>query len=120
MRWRKEGRRAALVGMLAVLLAGPIAGVRADDVNGNGKYWPFHKTPVTVTFGDNVSGQWDGYLDYAAKKWKRSNAVQPKIQRGKTNPAQCAKRNDTVQVCSDAYGTGEGWLGLTTLYFHGD
>lgn len=120
MRLRREGRRAALVGLLAVLLAGPVVGVRANDVNGSGKYWPFHKTPVTVTFGDNVSSQWAGYLKYAAKRWNRSDVVRPKIQRGRTNPAQCSKRDDTVQVCNDTYGTGEGWLGLTTLYFHGD
>ena len=120
MRLRTEGRRATFVGALAILLAGPAAVVQADDVNGNGKFWPFHKTPITVTFGDNVSNQWDGFLKFATKKWNRSTVVRAKIAKGKTNPAQCAKRDGTVQVCNSTYGTGVGWLGLTTLYFNGD
>jgi hypothetical protein len=120
MRWRTGGGRAALVAVLGLLLAAPAASVVADDVNGNGKYWPFHKTPVTVTFGDNVSNKWARYVKRAAKQWNRSKVVRPKIARGRSSPSQCNKRDDTVQVCNSGSGTREGWLGLTTLYFNGD
>jgi predicted Zn-dependent protease len=110
-----------LVGMLAALLTAPLAtGTAASDVNGTGKFWPFHRTPVTVSFGDNLSNQWERYFRKALAQWNQSDVVQGKSVRGSTNSAQCNAKNNTVQVCDSTYGTNTGWLGLTSLNYKGN
>jgi hypothetical protein len=121
MRGRIGRSHFALTALLALLLAAPLlTAAAASDVNGSGKFWPFHKTPVTISFGDNLSGPWEGYLQTAIKQWNKSDVVRAKSSRGATNPAQCDKQDGTVQVCDSTYGTSVGWLGLTTLDFNGD
>ncbi|HEU0113158.1 MAG TPA: hypothetical protein VFQ80_00690, partial [Thermomicrobiales bacterium] len=106
---------------LTLLLAAPlVTGLAASDVNGEGKFWPFHHTPVRVEFGDNLSNSWERYFTKALGRWNDSDVVQGKSVRGSTNGADCKAKNGTVQVCNGDYGTNTGWLGLTTLNFNGD
>src|SRR5690242_10035670 len=52
--------RLALTGVLAICLTAPlIQGAAAGDVNGSGKFWPFHHTPVRVEFGDDLDNSWE-------------------------------------------------------------
>jgi hypothetical protein len=106
--------------VLAVLLVAPLAATAAGDVNGSGKFWKFHHTPVKVEFGDNLSNSWERYFKKALDQWNGSNVVQGKSVHGSTNPAQCKPKDGTVQVCDGNYGQNTGWLGLTTLSFNGD
>jgi hypothetical protein len=117
-----KGRsRLALAGLLALLLAAPlVSSMAASDVNGTGKFWPFHHTPVTVDFGDNLSKPWERYFKKALGQWNQSNVVQGKSVNGRTNPAQCNPKSGTVQVCNGNYGTDTGWLGLTRLSYKGN
>jgi hypothetical protein len=118
-RWGRA--RWTLPAVVAALLAAPLLpSTAASDVNGSGKFWPFHKTPVTISFGDNLSQPWEDYLQTAITQWRKSDVVRPKISRGTTTGAQCDKKDGTVQVCNGDYGTSVGWLGLTTLDFTGD
>ncbi|HEU5430655.1 MAG TPA: hypothetical protein VFU81_03280, partial [Thermomicrobiales bacterium] len=68
--------RLALAGVLAVLLAAPLLGAAANDVNGSGKFWRFHHTPVRVQFGDNLSNSWERYFKAALGQWNQSDVVQ--------------------------------------------
>jgi hypothetical protein len=121
MRGRLGRSKWTLTALLALLLAAPLlTAAAASDVNGSGKFWPFHKTPVTISFGDNLSPSWEGYFQTALTQWNKSDVVRAKSSRGATNPAQCDKKDGTVQVCDSDYGTSTGWLGLTTLDFNGD
>ena len=118
---RKGTSRLALVGGLALLLAAPlVSGQAASDVGGSGKYWPFHHTPVTVSFGDNLSKSWERYFTKALGQWNKSDVVRGKSVRGSTNPNQCNPKNGTVQVCNGNYGANTGWLGLTKISYKGN
>jgi hypothetical protein len=113
--------RLALTGVLAICLTAPlIQGAAAGDVNGSGKFWPFHHTPVRVEFGDDLDNSWERYFKKALDKWNDSDVVQGKSVHGSTNPASCNPKDGTVQVCNGKYGTDDGWLGLTQLSFTGD
>jgi hypothetical protein len=113
--------RLALTGVLALCLAAPLLqGAAAGDVNGSGKFWPFHHTPVRVEFGDDLDNSWERYFKKALDQWNQSDVVQGKSVHGSTNPASCKPKDGTVQVCNGKYGQNTGWLGLTQLSYKGN
>ena len=121
MRSRMRARGLATAGLAAMLLIGPALAVHAGpsgDVVGNGHYWPFKKTPVTITFGDNLDSKWEGYFDDSLRRWNKSDVIKGKSTRGSTNGTDCAPKDGTVQVCNAAYGQNKGWLGLTQIRFN--
>lgn len=121
MQVRTRARWLAIVGLVAMLLIGPALAshaVASGDVIGNGHYWPFKKTPVTITFGDNLDSKWEGYFDDALRRWNKSDVIKGKSTRGSTNGTDCAPKDGTVQVCNAAYGQNKGWLGLTQIRFN--
>ena len=67
--------------------------------------------------GDNVDGEWDALLRGAISEWSDSGTVALKEVNGSTNPQKCSPTTGMVEVCNWNYGTQEGWLGLTRLYF---
>ena len=98
MRSRMRARGLATAGLAAMLLIGPALAAHAGpsgDVVGNGHYWPFKKTPVTITFGDNLDSKWEGYFDDSLRRWNKSDVIKGKSTppwRRCAAPARCGWR----------------------------
>ncbi len=114
---RKFGKL-AVFGLLAMLLvAVPVASSMADT-SAASYHWARKRSHFTLKVGDNASGDWNTYLRGALKQWNKNDAVTLDKVSGQTNPEECKPTKGQVEVCNWRYGTQEGWLGLTRLYFN--
>jgi hypothetical protein len=105
-------------GLLAlVLVVVPVASSLADASAAN-YHWARKRSQFTLKVGDNVSGDWNSYLRRAISDWNKNDAVTLDKAGGRTNPQECRPNKGRVEVCSWRYGTQDGWLGLTRLYFN--
>lgn len=84
----------------------------------NSYHWARKSTPFTLRAGNNMSGAWNSLLRNAISEWNKGDVVILKDVAGDSGAQNCAARKGTVQVCNWKYGTQEGWLGLTRLYFN--
>ncbi len=98
------------------LLIAPLAPVQASDSPQN-YHWARKPFEFTVMAGNNVDGQWNDLLREAISNWNKSGTVTIRQVAGSTNAQNCNPTNGRIEVCSWRYGTQEGWLGLTRLYF---
>jgi hypothetical protein len=114
---RKFGKL-AVFGLLAMLLvAVPVASSMADT-SAASYHWARKRPQFTLKVGDNVSGDWNTYLRGALKDWNENDTVTLDKVSGQTSPRKCKPTKGQVEVCNWRYGTQEGWLGLTQLYFN--
>jgi hypothetical protein len=95
------------------LAPGPVAAQSAAPY-----HWARHHTPFRLRVGDNVGGEWNGYLRAALEAWNGNETITLLAVEGSTDPEACAPVAGTVQVCDGWYGTQTGWLGLTRIYFN--
>ena len=54
----------------------------------------------------------------ALKDWNKNDTVTLDKVSGGTNPQECRPTTGRVEVCNWRYGTQDGWLGLTQLFFN--
>jgi hypothetical protein len=82
-------------------------------------HWARTSNPFTLQTGDNVSSQWDAYLDEAIADW--SGAVELDLLKvaGSANPKNCRPTAGKIEVCSSRYGN-TGWLGIAQIWANGD
>ncbi len=81
-------------------------------------HWKRTTAQLTVSVGDNVSSQWDTYLQTAVADWNQSTVIQSPLVPGSTNPKNCRAVAGTIQVCNGRYGNN-GWLGIATISLSG-
>ena len=81
-------------------------------------HWARKQTPFTIQAGDNMSGSWTSLLRQTVSQWNKNTVVTIKEVAGGTGAQNCAPRTGRIEVCNWRYGTQEGWLGLTRLYFN--
>jgi hypothetical protein len=81
-------------------------------------HWARKRSHFRLRVGNNVKGDWNRYLRGALDEWNQNETVTFIEVDGATNPQYCDPVPGTVQVCDWWYGTQEGWLGLTRLYFN--
>src|SRR5262245_31758962 len=113
---RRLRRQIILCFAAVALVIGPLAQAQASNTPQN-YHWARQQLQFTVQAGDNVDGQWDGLLRDAISNWNAGETVTIKEVGGGTNPQNCGPTKGRIEVCSWRYGTQEGWLGLTRLYF---
>lgn len=101
-------------------LAAPLSQVFSSvaSENTNSYHWARQQTPFSLQAGNNMSGSWNNLLREAMNNWNKGDVVILKEVAGDTGAQNCAARDGTVQVCNWKYGTQEGWLGLTRLFFN--
>jgi hypothetical protein len=105
-------------GLLAmVLVVVPVASSMAD-ASAASYHWARKRPQFTLKVGDNVSGDWNTYMRKALKDWNMNDTVTLDKVRGRSKPRECKSTKGRVEVCNSRYGTQEGWLGLTRLYFN--
>jgi hypothetical protein len=114
---RKLASQLVLAVFALALMLAPVATVLATNV-GSGYHWGRKTSQFTLQVGDNVGGGWDKFLSDALKDWNKNGTVTLKEVGGKTGTQNCNPTEGMVEVCNFNYGTQQGWLGLTRLFFN--
>lgn len=104
---------AALATVAAVALA-PSA--QASHSWGN-YHWARTANPFTLQLGDNLSSNWDSYLQTASGDWSQSSVLDTTIVAGRSN-RNCKPTTGRIEVCNSRYGNN-GWLGLASIRVSG-
>jgi hypothetical protein len=78
-------------------------------------HWARTTTQISPPVGDNVSSQWDSYLNTAVADWNRSTVIESALTAGQTTPATCDPKPGRIEVCNGAYGQN-GWLGIASIW----
>ena len=106
--------RIVLLGVVLALVATPVV---AGPTPAGGYHWARKDSQFTLQVGDDLDGSWDGYLRKTVSDWNQSGTVTFRVVSGGTGAQDCRPQTGRVEVCNWNYGTQEGWLGLTRLYF---
>jgi hypothetical protein len=85
----------------------------------NNYHWAATAIPFTLGLSDNVTEDWDSYLDTTSRNWNNSDVLDTMEIPGEADPANCPAEPGQVQVCNAQYGKN-GWLGLATIWSMGD
>jgi hypothetical protein len=105
-------------GLLAMLLVVVPVASSVADTSAASYHWARKKSHFTLQVGDNLSGDWNSYLRRGLADWNKNGTVALDKVGGQTSPQKCNPTTGRVEVCNWPYGTQEGWLGLTQLYFN--
>lgn len=111
-----NGRRSATA-LLAVAIALAAGAAFADHAWGN-YHWARTDNPFTLLAGDNVDGNWDGYLNGAIADWNKSTVLDLVKVAGGTRPKNCRPTAGRIEVCNARYGNN-GWLGIAQIWITG-
>ena len=76
-------------------------------------HWARKQSHFRLRIGDNVEGDWNGYLREVLADWNQNETVTLLAVDGATTPQYCQPVAGRVEVCDWWYGTQTGWLGLT-------
>lgn len=118
--------RFSVFATLAVLLFIGVAPANAGHSWSN-YHWSRASNPITIPFGNNVTGAWPSYLSTAASQWSVTsspcgnvtNPVRVSLVAGGSGSRQCRVADGRVEVCNANYGFN-GWLGIAGIYASGD
>lgn len=77
-------------------------------------HWPRTTNPFTLKFVNNVTTDWEKYLNRSLVDWNRSSVLDTVLISGTPNP-NCKASFGKVAVCNGEYGE-TGWLGLVYLW----
>ncbi len=70
----------------------------------NNYHWAATAIPFTLELGDNVTEDWDSYLDTTSRNWNNSDVLDTMVIPGEADPANCPADPGQVQVCNAHYG----------------
>ena len=104
---------AVALGSAALLVGGPLLANHAWSTY----HWSRSGAQIAPPVGDNVSAQWDGYLQTAVADWNQSIYIQSPLVAGQTSPRNCRPKAGRIEVCNSTYGN-TGWLGVATSRSH--
>ncbi|MCA1719381.1 MAG: hypothetical protein LC781_22025 [Actinobacteria bacterium] len=102
--------------------------VTIEQHNWSTYHWGRTNTPFTLTLGDNVTADWDSYLNNAAglptpfsgNDWSDSTVLNAPVDTGNVSRRalkrkKCPYTLGRVEVCNAAYGDN-GWSGLAQIW----
>ena len=119
---RRLAQQLVLAACAVALLLAPLANLFPSEVVASrlptSFHWARKSSQFTLQVGDNVDGGWNSVLSRVVADWNKGDTVTFRVVGGSSNPQECRERVGTVQVCNWRYGTQQGWLGLTRLYFN--
>jgi hypothetical protein len=107
--------RSALVAL--IVFVGTVIYPSADHSWGS-YHWARTSNPFTLLTGDNVSSDWDSYLDEAISDWSASDVLDLEKTDGGTRPRNCRPTSGRIEVCNAKYGNN-GWLGIAQIWISG-
>jgi len=114
----KQWRRPILATVVvAFLVAVPIA--LLGDHSWGSYHWARSSNPLTLAVGDNMSANWDSYLNEAISDWNRSSVLELVKTTGGTRPKNCRPTSGRIEACNAQYGN-TGWLGIAQIWASGN
>ena len=113
---RRFSHYVVIAGLAAAMVLGPLTAALAGPTP-SGYHWARKQSTFTLQLGSNLDGPWPSILKEAVGDWNKSGTVTFRIVAGRSGPQECRPVTGRVEVCNWRYGTQEGWLGLTRLYF---
>lgn len=110
-------------GILAFAISATLAMVVAVPAQANHSWGNYHwartANPFTLKLGDNVTSNWDGYLNEASADWSQSDVLNTTVVTGSAgNVKRCNAPSGRVEVCNAKYGFN-GWLGIAGISLSG-
>jgi hypothetical protein len=115
----KSSRRTLLALFLTLFVCAALATVTSADHSWGNYHWARMSNPFTIKTGDNVSAEWDPYLDEAIGDWNQSTVLDLLEVAGGTNPKNCRPTSGRMEVCNSKYGNN-GWLGIAQIWASGN
>ncbi len=116
---RGLAQRFVVVAFAVALLLAPLATVAPTAATETGSFhWARKSSQFTLQVGSNLDGPWPGILEQVVSDWNENETVTFRVVGGATGPQECQPVTGRVEACNWRYGTQEGWLGLTRLYFN--
>ncbi|MDA0988215.1 MAG: hypothetical protein O2783_03600 [Chloroflexi bacterium] len=110
----------ATIGVIAALVAILVLPIVASADHSWGSYhWARISNPLTLSLGDNVSGNWDQHLADANSDWNLSAVLNNSVDPGRTSPRTCSPGAGLVEICNRTYGFN-GWLGVAGIWVSGE
>ena len=106
----------AMIAVVVAMLAMPIV-ASADNAWGN-YHWARVANPLTLSLGDNVSGNWDQALAVANSDWNQSDVLNNSVDEGRTSPRKCSPRDGFAEISNAKY-CFNGWLGVAGIWASG-
>ena len=116
---RRLSQRFVMAAFIVALLLAPlvtVAPIAASD--SGGFHWARTSPQFTLQVGSDLDGPWPGILNEVVADWNKNETVTFKVVSGGTGPQECRPVTGRVEACNWRYGTQEGWLGLTRLFFN--
>jgi hypothetical protein len=110
-------RRGLGAAVLVLALFGVLVATAGANHSWNGYHWARTANPFTLQVGDNVSSQWDAYLNDAIGDWNPSSKLDLVKVTG-ASKGNCRPTSGRIEVCNKAYGNN-GWLGLAQIWVTG-
>src|SRR5690349_12730474 len=109
-------RRFGIVLVLVALAAAPVFA----NHSWGGYHWARQSNPFTVKINDNITSNWEPYLQTAVNDWNRSNVFDYQVvwQNALSSPRKCASVAGQIEICNDRYGQN-GWLGIAGISVSG-
>jgi hypothetical protein len=116
---RRLSQYFVMAGFVVALMLAPLASVAPTAASETGGFhWARKSSQFTLQVGSNLDGPWPSILKEVVADWNKSETVTFRIVGGGTGPQECHPVTGLVEACNWRYGTQEGWLGLTRLYFN--
>jgi hypothetical protein len=84
----------------------------------NGYHWARSSSRLALDLGDNLSSNWDSYLDTASTDWTKSTVLNTTVVAGESTRKNCRPADMKIEICNDAYGYNQ-WLGIAQISVSG-
>jgi hypothetical protein len=102
----------------AVALFAVLVATAGASHSWNGYHWARTSNPFTLKVGDNVTSQWDAYLDEAISDWSQSSVLDLTKVAGQAKGKNCRPTAGRIEACNSRYGNN-GWLGIAQIWVTG-
>lgn len=109
-------RRSLIVLALVVLVVTPVFA----DHSWGGYHWARTSNPFTLKIHDNLSSNWEPYLQEAVNDWNKSTVLDFSIiwQSELSSDRKCGSVAGQIEICNTSYGQN-GWLGIAGISISG-
>lgn len=111
--------RPKIVLAAAALIVTAFVSTPSANHSWGGYHWARSSNPFTLNLGDNLSNNWDPYLDTTSSDWSKSTVLNTAVVAGGASRKNCRPANGNVEICNGKYGNN-GWLGVAQIWVSGE
>lgn len=115
---KKSCLRSAIAALSTGVVLSAISGAADADHAWANYHWARSSNPITLRLGDNLTSNWDSFLQTASSDWSVSNVLDTTVVAGATTVRRCRAATGRIEVCNSTYGNN-GWLGIASISVSG-